>query len=423
MRTLIVGGGAAGLSAAIAAAGRGDGVTVLERNRRPLKKLGVTGNGRGNLLNSGEPVFYGNREFALKVLSHMPYARVRAFLEDLGITLTREEERVYPAALMAGVAADAMLLRAEKLGVAFRVGTRAVSTSACGGGFEVCAVESEYEPDRPKAGGKVKKGGVVAQRDVCYKADRLIVTVGGAAAPAHGTDGTAYALLTAFGHRLTPLKPALCALVTEERPIAGLAGQRVRAGLRLTGENGGLLHESAGEALFAGDGVSGIAAMQLARFVEPGCTLHMDLREALLGAEEAHRDAFAWLAERREARAKVPLCALLTGAASAALSQALLRAAKINNLFRPAASLADEEAVRLARAIADFSLRVLETRGFEAAQVTAGGVEAAAFDPSTMESRLQKGLYAAGEVLDVDGDCGGYNLMFAFAGGLLAGRG
>lgn len=104
MRTLIVGGGAAGLSAAIAAAGRGDGVTVLERNRRPLKKLGVTGNGRGNLLNSGEPVFYGNREFALKVLSHMPYARVRAFLEDLGITLTREEERVYPAALMAGVA-------------------------------------------------------------------------------------------------------------------------------------------------------------------------------------------------------------------------------------------------------------------------------------------------------------------------------
>lgn len=94
----------------------------MERNRRPLKKLGVTGNGRGNLLNSGEPVFYGNREFALKVLSHMPYARVRAFLEDLGITLTREEERVYPAALMAGVAADAMLLRAEKLGVAFRVG-------------------------------------------------------------------------------------------------------------------------------------------------------------------------------------------------------------------------------------------------------------------------------------------------------------
>ena len=236
MDTLVIGGGAAGMAAAIAAAARGERVTVLERNRKALKKLCATGNGRGNLLNSGLPRYYGSVDFALEVLGRMPYARVRAFLEDAGISLCEEEEgRVYPSALMASVAADALLLRAARLGVTVCVNTRAVSAKKRGGRFEVRGVESLYAQagaaGGKKAGAKPKKGELTGEREVAYEADRLIVTVGGAAAPAHGTDGGGYGLLCGFGHRLTALRPALCALVTEEAPIAGLTGLRVRARL------------------------------------------------------------------------------------------------------------------------------------------------------------------------------------------------
>ncbi|MEG0902213.1 MAG: NAD(P)/FAD-dependent oxidoreductase, partial [Clostridia bacterium] len=177
--------------------------------------------------------------------------------------------------------------------------------------------------------------------------------------------------------------------------------------------------ESQGEALFAQDGVSGIAAMQLARFWQEGCVLRMDLREALLGDPQG--DALAWL-ERRAAiwadAAAPSFGELLIGATTPELACAILRAAGVG---ARAKAVDGAELEKVAETIRAFSLRVIGTRGFEAAQVTAGGIMAEDFDPATMESKLVRGLYAAGELLDVDGDCGGYNLMFAFASGLLAG--
>ncbi|MEG1891859.1 MAG: aminoacetone oxidase family FAD-binding enzyme [Clostridia bacterium] len=420
MNTLIIGGGAAGAAAAIAAAERGDHVTLWERNRKPLKKLGVTGNGRGNLLNAGTPVYYENERFAREVLRAMPYGSLTAFLERCGITLCMEGEgRVYPAALLACVAVEALRARMERLGVEIRVGARATAiVPAPGGGFAVRGVQSVYEDDRAKPNGKEKKGALLAEHALEATAARVIVAAGGAAAPAHGTDGSAYALLTALGHRLSPPRPALCPLRTEERFIAGLSGQRARARLSLQSAAGKVLHESQGEALFAQDGVSGIAAMQLARFWQEGCVLRMDLREALLGDPQG--DALAWL-ERRAAiwaDAAPSFGELLIGAATPELACAILRAAGVG---ARAKAVDGAELEKVAETIRAFSLRVIGTRGFEAAQVTAGGIMAEDFDPATMESKLVRGLYAAGELLDVDGDCGGYNLMFAFASGLLAG--
>lgn len=421
MRTLIVGGGAAGMAAAIAAARAGQAVTVLERGRRPLKKLGVTGNGRGNLLNAGAPDYPGGADFAAQVLSVMPYARLTGFFRELGVPLRLEEEgRVYPASLLASTAVDALLLEARRLGVEIVVNARVTALAPAAGGFEARGTVCRYLPDVSKKSGKTKPGALLEETEARWRGDRVIVAAGGAAAPVHGTDGTAYGLLTAFGHGLVPPRPALCALTADPAPLRGLAGQRVRAALRLLDARGGTLGQSRGEALFAQDGVSGIAAMQLARCWQPGCTLHMDLSESLFGPEAGGgAQAERLLRDRAQARGGLALEELLVGAASPALNAALLRAGGLAPRAGMPAGPGDLAA--LARAISDFHMAVTGTRGFDAAQVTAGGVETAAFDPHTLQSRLCPGLYAAGEILDVDGACGGFNLMFAFASGLIAG--
>lgn len=403
--TLIIGAGASGMAAAIAAAQRGERVTVLERNRKPMKKLAVTGNGRGNLLNCGTPDFYGDRDFGMEVLRHMPYEKAAAFLEEAGIPLVHEDEgRMYPASFLAASAVDALKLKAQRLGVVIVPNTRAQRITREKNGFWLQCVRAVYAEDTVLKSGRVKPGALMGEEHADYRADRVIVCAGGAAAPVHGTDGTAYPLLTALGHKLIAPRPALCALLTEKKPLEGLSGQRVRATLHLNGR------ESAGEALFADDGVSGIAAMQLSRDANAGDVLHMDLRMAVTG--RADTDVFSWLKARAERMGE----SLLTGAVSPQLSQALWRRCG----HRP--SVSDEALRALAQIIADFALRVEGTRGFDSAQVTAGGIDCADFDPSTMQSRICPGLYAAGEVLNVDGGCGGHNLLFAFASGLLAGQ-
>ena len=420
MTTAIIGGGAAGVAAAIAAAERGQRVLVLERNRKPLKKLSVTGNGRGNLLNSGVPVYYGDAAFARDVLAGMGYPQLKAFFEGLGVPLRQENEGwIYPAALQAAVAVEALLLRAGQLGVTFLLNTRAGSLTRENGGFTLCALHTEPAPETTH--GKPRAPAV--ERRETIHADRVIVTVGGAAAPAHGTDGTGYALLTAFGHRLSPLKPALCALLTDPRRIAGLAGQRARASLTLVSSAGGTLKRTEGEVLFGDDAISGIAAMQLARFAELGSTLSMDLRPALALSGAEHGEIVAFLSRLANLRSDCSLADLFTGAFAYPLARLILRESGVGEPGEPIASLSAARLDRLAETIADLRLPIAGTRGFEQAQVTAGGIVTEDFDPATLQSRLCPGLYAAGEVLDVDGDCGGFNLMFAFASGLLAGRG
>jgi len=480
MTTAIIGGGAAGIAAAIAAAERGQRVLVLERNRKPLKKLGVTGNGRANVLNSGTPLYYGDEAFAKTVLARVGYAELRAFFTSLGVPLREETEgRLYPAALQASVVVEALLLRAAQLGVEWITGTRVDAIEHNGQGFTVRATQTAPEADERK-GGKASKAAArgaqtAATSPLTLQADRVIVTVGGAAAPAHGTDGSAYGLLTAFGHRITTLKPALCALLTDPRRIAGLSGQRVKAGLALLAPDGHTLHAAEGEVLFGDDAISGIAAMQLARFYQAGASLSMDLRPAtgwvendaepiagtlpgktfaVPAADGARQSAGASTNEvpspeqtpivkkapdgAPEALTNTSLlkhlqalaalrrdCALgdlLTGTLAAPVARLLCREAKLGDPSMPVAQLRQNDLRRLAATLAELRLPITATRGWDQAQVTAGGIETADFDPATLESRLCKHLYAAGEVLNVDGDCGGFNLMFAFASGRLAGQ-
>lgn len=416
MHTLVIGGGAAGMFAAIAAARRGDRVAVAERGRKPLKKLGVTGNGRGNLLNVGPLDFYGDADFARQVLEQMPAQEIRALWERLGVPLVPENEgRMYPACFLAAAAVDALLLEATRQGVEIHTAVQVNRLTQSGGRFQAEGTHTLYQPDTLRKSGKAKPGAALAQEAWKMTCDRVIVAAGGAASPMHGTDGSAYGLLTGFGHRLETPRPALCALVTETGPLQGLEGQRARAELCLTA--GGQSWQSRGEVLFAADGVSGIAAMQLGRFAVEGANLSINLSPGVTGERMDAPKAMEWLKRRCLTRPGLTAGELLTGAAAPGLTGALLKRCGMN----PADAAGRLE--ELARVICDFRLKVRGCRGFEAAQVTAGGALTGDFDPLTLESRLCPGLYAAGEILNVDGGCGGFNLMFAAASGWLAGKG
>ncbi len=392
---LIIGGGAAGLAAAIAAASCGDQVTILERMDRVGKKILATGNGRCNLMNTGERRFPGGADLANAVLDRCGVAEQTRFWQHIGLRMRQEDGgRVYPISGMASTVLDALRFSADALGVETITGVHVTGLFKARHGWTVMAGEQKW------------------------KADRVIVAGGGCAQPKLGSDGSTWALLTGLGHRLVAPKPALTQVVTDTKAIKGLSGIRVRTAVSVTRQNREVYAE-AGELLFADYGVTGVCVMQCARHVQAGDVLHISLAGAM--GFEAPEDFRTELHRRRKAWAERPQSELLTGLCVPKLAQAIFAAADMQSARGNCGQLTSAAIDRLTACVADFTLTVKGVKGFENAQVTAGGVAAGEFDPATMESRIAPGVHAAGEVLDVDGDCGGFNLMFAFGSGILAG--
>ncbi len=392
---LVIGGGAAGLAAAIAAAECGDSVTVLERMDRVGKKILATGNGRCNLMNTGARRFPGGADFADAVLNRCGAEEQTRFWHHLGLRMRQEDGgRVYPVSGMASTVLDTLRFAAEALQVTFVTGAHVTGIFKARHGWTVMAGAEKW------------------------KADRVIVAGGGCAQPKLGSDGSAFDLLRSLGHKIIPVKPALTQIITDTAAIKGLSGVRVRTTVRISDQQGMKTRET-GELLFADYGVTGVCVMQCARCAAPGDTLHIDLVKAL--GFDTREDFQAELLRRRDTWAR-PQNELLIGLCVAKLAQCLCQAAGMNgNLRGDCSELTDAVIARLAETAVDFKLTIRGVKGFESAQVTAGGADAAEFDPQTLESRIAPGVHAAGEVLDVDGDCGGFNLMFAFGSGILAG--
>ena len=391
---IVIGGGAAGLAAAIAAAECGDQVTILERMDRVGKKILATGNGRCNLMNTGERRFPGGTAFADAVLDRCGVPEQTRFWRHIGLRMRQEDGgRVYPVSGMASSVLDALRFAADALHVETITGVHVTGLFKARHGWTVMAGEQKW------------------------KADRVIVAGGGCAQPKLGSDGSTWALLTDLGHQMMEAKPALTQIITDTAPIKGLSGIRVRTKVKIT-RYGQEVYAENGELLFADYGVTGVCVMQCARYAAAGDVLHIDLTRAMgfessdEFREELHRRRKEW-ANRSQSE-------LLTGLCVPKLGNALFQTVGIN----PRGLCGQMDIVyidRLVNSANDFTMDIKGVKGFDSAQVAAGGIAVDTFDPATMESHLAPGVHAAGEVLDVDGDCGGFNLMFAFGSGLLAG--
>ena len=374
-------------------------VLLLEGQQRVGRKLLSTGNGRCNLTNTSASIdrYHGqDSSFAAYALDRYPAAQTISFFRELGL-LTVEEYggRVYPLSDSANSVVDILRYACEGAGVDIR--------TSC----------------RIKAVHRKKDRFLLTAESGTMEADCVIIACGGAAGGKLGGVRDGYDLLGSLGHTVTPLFPALVQITTSSDYPKALKGVRADAAVRIE-SSGRILAETRDELQFTEKGVSGPAAFNVSRTVSvlggQNAALHADFL-----ADYASDQVFRLLLEKARRYPDLESAELFTGILHNRLGRMLVRYSGIGSAEK-LSSLPEDALHRAVSAAKDFVLPVRGTEGFAGAQVTAGGVRTSEFDPRTMESLLVPGLFACGEVLDIDGDCGGFNLQWAWASGRLAGR-
>ena len=401
MRVCVIGGGPAGMTAAITAAENGMQTVLLEHGERVGKKLLQTGNGKCNYTNMDlSPSCYhsGGEDFPMLALKRFGPEDTVEWFRTLGVEpFVRQGGYVYPHSGQAASVLNA--LRAE----CARTGVRILTA---------CTVKDIR---------RKKEGGFRVQTDLeMVSADRLILACGSKASPGTGSDGSGYDLARRLGHRIVEPLPALCGLYCAEKEFfRSAAGVRVNASVQLLLENHEAEREE-GEVQLTGYGLSGIPVFQVSRTASRA--LHVGRRaEMLVNFLPDFRDVPEYLTRRIAARAYGSLEALGNGLLNKSLWNALLRETGLKPGTDPR-TISGKEVEKLAEALTASRFRIIRTAGFDQAQCCTGGVDLKEVDPETMESRLVPGLRFAGEILDVDGICGGYNLQWCWTSGKLAGR-
>jgi predicted Rossmann fold flavoprotein len=412
-QVIVVGAGAAGLMAAGQAAELGADTLLLEKMRRPGRKLRITGKGRCNLTNV-VPLeefiqrFGPNGVFLRQAFHQFFTPDLLAFLEELGVqTVTERGGRVFPASEHAQDVVDALVHWVRKQGVSLQA--RSPVERLLIEGDRVAGVEVARNPVSPEKPG-------------FYHAPAVVIATGGASYPATGSTGDGYRLAESVGHTIVPIRPALVPLETAggiaER-LQGLSLRNAAVRLRIDGQQQA---DAFGEMLFTHFGVSGPMILYLSKLAVDALRagqkveLSIDLKPAL-----DHKTLDARLLRDLDAQGKKHFQNLLKGLLPSKLIPVCIDLTGIT-AHTPAHQITAEERTRLRKCLKDFRLKVTGHRPFEEAIVTAGGVALDEIDPRTMESRLMKGLYFAGEVLDIDANTGGFNLQAAFSTGWVAGR-
>ncbi len=427
---IVIGGGAAGMMAAIGAAREGASVTLLEKNEKLGKKIYITGKGRCNLTNACDlPEFaehvVTNRQFLQSALHGFTNADVCELFEELGMPVKTERgNRVFPVSDKSSDVIRALERECRRLRVAVRLHTevKSIRTEAIAekpeSGDEASAAASKKKKSKITA--TARAAGVVLSDGTVLASDAVILATGGLSYPTTGSTGDGYRMAKALGHGVTRLVPSLVSLTARESFCATLAGLSLRnVSVRFCNKDGKVLREEFGELLFTHKGISGPVVLTATAFAADalvGGTCEIDLKPALSDEQWNAR-----VLRELEAGKSRQMKTVVGAFAPAALGAELLTVSGIDPA-KTAGSVTREERMRLAGAFRHLTLHIDGMGGYNEAVVTKGGIEVSEVNPSTMESRLVKGLYLAGEVLDVDATTGGFNLQIAWSTGMLAGR-
>ena len=456
----VIGGGAAGMMAAIEAARAGAIVTLIEKNPQLGKKLATTGNGRCNYTNLDMEDRIGGKfrgfhpEFAVPALDALPPEAVLDWFRAIGVEPRFRGSYVYPNSDQASAVVDALREELHRLSVKvhYNAEVKSVQRIDADAGYFL-----------------------IQCTDAVVKADRVILAAGSKAAPKTGANGDGYFIARKLGHTIVPYVPALSGIRCAGDAFRALAGIRTEAALELS-VDGRCVDREAGELQLVDYGISGIPVFQLSRyaayalqegkkaavyinflpgFTEAGAVRDSDRNVAVRNSKRASSASgistieVSSVKNAQNARTEVSCCAakaedpkdlavqlyrqrqqrlagrkvesFFTGLLHQKLGQLLLRMASVRPEL-PVAELSEKQLRSLASLSVRFKAECVEMNGFLQAQVVAGGVDTTEVDSCTMASRLVPGLYFAGEVLDIDGICGGYNLQWAWASGFVAGR-
>lgn len=401
MRTVaVIGGGASGMMAAVTAASEGARVILLEHKDRIGKKILSTGNGRCNFTNiHQEPICYHSEDpmFPWEVVERFNAQAVISFFFQLGVYSKNRNGYIYPNSDQASAVLDAFRMELDRLKVEIRTGV-------------------ECREIRPG-----KKGFTVLTDQGPVRADRVILCAGSKAAPTTGSGGSGYDLAKMLGHRILPVLPALTALKCEEKFFKSIAGVRANGSVSIW-SGGECIAKDTGEIQLTDYGISGIPVFQVSRYASK-LLYEKKETDAVLDfmPDFTKEQTNAFLKARAKTRPDKSAEMFLIGLFHKKLCDLWIRLSEIPRQ-RKAGELTEDEIARLTSLIKEFRVRVRETNPYDKAQVCCGGVDTREVNPETLESVYVPGVYFAGEILDVDGMCGGYNLTFAWASGYVAGK-
>jgi len=397
---IVIGGGASGMAAAISAARNGNKVILFEKNNKLGRKVAASGNGKCNLTNANIASSFYHDAYKADldlILKQCDLDTVLEFMKSVGIRCKEKRGYYYPLSEQAAVVVQMLQAELEHLQVKLYFEERVTDVvQRKNGTFGVMTEKAEY----------------------CAK--RVILASGGLAAPKLGADGIGYQILKDFGHTVIEPVPALVQMLVQERYVKKISGVRTEAKICLSVGNQRFCEE--GEIIFTDNGVSGIPVFQLSRYVtnavKEKCNICLSIN--VIPTRDKNSilsDVSAMIQYNPE----LPLEYLFRTYCNHKLVYALICEAGLDAQM-PCRKLANTQITKLIHNFQNMVLHITGTNGFEQAQVTRGGIPLNEVEPSTMESKIIPGLHITGELLDIDGICGGYNLHFAWATGILAGN-
>ncbi|SDY34798.1 BaiN/RdsA family NAD(P)/FAD-dependent oxidoreductase [Tindallia californiensis] len=402
-QTVIIGAGASGMIAAIEAARYGTDVMLIEKEKRAGKKLLATGNGRCNFsnMNSSLPYYHGkNLILAESVLKKVTLEEVLSLFSHLGIKYKVEEEgKIYPYSDQGSSVLDVIRYEMERLGVEIRTETKAVCINQKEHGFGVMLEGKEIKET--------------------IEANKVILATGGKAGSKFGADGSGYQLATQLGHRLIKPLPAIVQLKLKAPWLKALNGVKWQGAVSITQQKE-ILRREEGEILFTEYGISGPPALQLGRLAsEKGENCNVSIS---LFPEWSRDELCAEVYMRMRSSQEKPADFSLVGLLHKKMIPVILKESGIIKTDCLVSEVTDIQLKQLINLLSNWVIPVKGTLSWQHAQVTAGGIDTTEIRTDTLESKLVKGLYLTGEMMDIDGDCGGYNLHWAWCTGIIAGR-